>query len=70
MSSTLIRGRDVDRRCSRPRGWANRQARAGRIPHILLPDGQIRFDPALIESWLAKLATLSMRRLEVANANN
>ena len=56
----LILGRDVDRLCARPRGWATHQARAGKIPHLRLPDGQIRFCPLAIENWLSSLAVASV----------
>lgn len=39
----LLYGADVDRRLSWPVGRAERMARRGKLPHVLLPDGAIRF---------------------------
>lgn len=39
-----------------PGGRSARMARKGLIPHLILPDGEIRFDPDVIEKWLAELA--------------
>lgn len=36
------------------RGCATRMAKAGLIPHVILPDGSIRFDPSAIQRWLAE----------------
>jgi hypothetical protein len=41
---TLLMPREVDRILRYPRGRALRLAKAGKLPHILLPDGEIRFD--------------------------
>ena len=47
---------DLDRRLSYRRGRSARLARKGLIPHVLLPDGEIRFDPEVIDKWLAELS--------------
>lgn len=52
---TLLTPRDVDRRLIYPAGRAQRLAKAGLLPHIVLPDGSIRFDQADIERLLAEL---------------
>ena len=36
-----------------PRSRLVRLARAGTVPHVLLPDGQIRFRRADLEAWAA-----------------
>jgi len=49
---TLLTGYEVDRMLRYPSGRAVRLARAGKLPHIALPDGEIRFDKAEIEKLL------------------
>ena len=39
----LLQSADVDRRLAWPIGRAERLARRGRLPHVRLPDGSIRF---------------------------
>lgn len=39
----LVYPEDVDKRLAWPLGRAERLARRGRLPHVLLPDGSIRF---------------------------
>jgi predicted site-specific integrase-resolvase len=50
---TLLTPRDVDGLFRYPAGRAARLAKAGRIPCIRLPDGEIRFDASEIEKMLA-----------------
>ena len=45
----ILTPRDVDRIFKYPSGRAARLARAGLIPCIRLPDGEIRFDSEVIE---------------------
>ena len=33
--------------------YLNRLARAGEVPHVLLPDGEIRFAQSDLEQWIA-----------------
>jgi len=49
---TLIVPTDLDRRLGFPRGRAAKLAARGLIPHLELPDGEIRFDPDAVEQWL------------------
>lgn len=49
---TLLMPAQVDRILRYPRGRSARLARQGRLPHILLPDGEIRFDQAEIDKLL------------------
>ena len=46
---TLIYGTEVDQRLNWPLGRADRLARQRRLPHVLLPDGAVRFDWAVVE---------------------
>jgi hypothetical protein len=39
----LLESADIDRRLSWPIGRAERLARRGKLPHLVLPDGAIRF---------------------------
>ena len=41
--TALLCGDDIDRRLSWPIGKAERMAKRGKLPHIVLPDGAIRF---------------------------
>ena len=52
---TLLKPKQVDRILQWPFGKTTRLAKQGKFPHILLPDGQIRFAPKdidyLLEKW-------------------
>jgi hypothetical protein len=39
----LLCGDDIDRRLNWPCGKAERMAKRGKLPHLVLPDGSIRF---------------------------
>lgn len=45
MVEQLLTSRDVDRLLRFSSGKSTRMAKAGRLPHIILPDGSIRFRP-------------------------
>jgi len=49
---TLLTAKDIDDLFRYPSGRTARLARAGRIPFITLPDGEIRFDQTEIEKLL------------------
>lgn len=51
-SKRLITPRELDRQLSYPQGRSVRLARTGQIPHVLLPDGEIRFSAIEIATWL------------------
>lgn len=36
-------GSEIDQRLSWPTGRAERLAKRGKLPHVILPDGEIRF---------------------------
>ena len=46
---------EIDKRLSWPIGKAKRLARSNRLPHILLPDGSIRFEWDKIEALLIRV---------------
>ncbi len=43
---------ELDRRLRYPSGRSRRLARKNLIPHIRLPNGEIRFSPEAIHRWL------------------
>ncbi len=45
---------EVDELFRYPSGRAQRLARRGLIPHIKLPDGEIRFEPDVMDRLLAE----------------
>lgn len=49
MDIKLLTPRDLDALLRYPTGRSARLAREGKIPHIKLPDGTIRFNAVLIE---------------------
>lgn len=67
--TTLLMPREVDRIFRYPRGRAARLARDGKIPHITLPDGELRFDQLQIERLLCPpVALAKAERREAVNA--
>jgi hypothetical protein len=46
---------DIDTRLNWPAGTAKRLARRGRLPHIRLPDGSIRFEWSEIEPLIQRV---------------
>jgi hypothetical protein len=46
---------DVDRRMDWRPGRAERLARRGKLPHVLLPDGSVRFDWSELESLIVRV---------------
>lgn len=56
MTGQLIHPCELDSRLRYPSGRSLRMARRGQIPHVLLPDGEIRFDVKVIDEWLAECA--------------
>ena len=51
---TLLKPKQVDCILQWPFGKTTRLAKQGKIPHILLPDGQIRFTSKDIDGLLEK----------------
>jgi len=58
MSEPLITGGDIDRRLSFRPGTADRKAKQGLLPHVVLPDGTIRYRWADVEQSLTKREVL------------
>ena len=50
----LLTSEALDKVLRYPGGRSARMARKGLIPHIRLPDGEIRFDAEQIEAWLGQ----------------
>ncbi len=51
----FIFGDEVDRRMGWKPGRAERLARQRRLPHVILPDGSIRFDWSEIEPLIVRV---------------
>ena len=52
MDINLLKPVEVDLLLRYPTGRAGRLAKAGKLPHVLLPDGEIRFVESEIEALL------------------
>jgi len=50
----LLKDKQIDRLLQLPFGKTLRLAREGKIPHIVLPNGEIRFDAKDIERLIKK----------------
>lgn len=48
----FLKPSELDSRLRYPAGRSLRLARKGLIPHVKLPDGEIRFDAGVVEQWL------------------
>jgi hypothetical protein len=46
---------DIDQRLNWPLGQAERLARRKKLPHVILPDGSIRFEWKTIEPLLVRV---------------
>jgi len=47
---------DIDQRLNWPLGQAQRMARRGQLPHIILPDGALRFEWDAVESLVRRVS--------------
>lgn len=45
----------VDKLLNWPLGRAQRLARRRKLPHVILPDGSIRFDPSEVDGFLVRV---------------
>lgn len=61
----LLYPEDVDRRLNWPIGRAARMAKRKRLPHLVLPDGSVRFEWEKIEPLLCQVDAAD--RQEVAS---
>ena len=57
----FLYGEEIDKRLTWPLGRAERLARRGKLPHVVLPDGSIRFLWDQIEP-LIRVVDPSVRR--------
>jgi len=57
----LLYPEDVDRRLNWPIGRAARMAKRKRLPHLVLPDGSVRFEWPKIESLLRQVSAADRR---------
>jgi len=48
-------GEDIDRRVGWPLGKAERLARQGKLPHLILPDGSVRFEWSEIDPLILRV---------------
>ena len=55
--SELLTPREIDALLRYPRGRAIKLAKAGQLPAVILPDGEIRFARDAIEAWLYDRST-------------
>ncbi len=57
----FLYGEDIDKKITWPLGRAERLARRGKLPHIVLPDGSIRFRWDQIEPLIRVVGTDQVR---------
>lgn len=51
----LLYPEDIDNRLNWPIGRASRLAKRGKLPHVVLPDGSIRFEWEAIEPLIVRV---------------
>lgn len=51
----LLYPEDIDQRLSWPLGRAERLARRRKLPHVVLPDGSIRFEWTQVERLIQRI---------------
>ncbi|NQT15094.1 MAG: hypothetical protein HQ582_20220 [Planctomycetes bacterium] len=56
--SELLYPEDLDQRLNWPLGRASRLARRGKLPHLVLPDGSIRFEWPSIEALVRRVPSV------------
>jgi hypothetical protein len=64
MDLTLLKPSEVDLLFRYPAGRSLKLAKAGQIPHIVLPDGEIRFDEAEIQRLIERRDGTSDKKKE------
>lgn len=52
---SLLYPEEIDNRLNWPLGRATRLAKKGKLPHVVLPDGSIRFEWESIEPLLVRV---------------
>ena len=56
INELLLTPREVDQLFRYPRGRSAKLARAGQLPAIILPDGEVRFERQAIAQALSKMS--------------
>jgi len=51
----LLLGIEIDKRLSWPLGRSERLAKRRKLPHVVLPDGSVRFDWHVVEATLRQV---------------
>ena len=54
MPARLLTPDELDRLLRYVPGRSERLARRGKLPHVLLPDGDVRFDAEIVERLIAE----------------
>ena len=65
---SLLYPEDIDNRLNWPIGRATRLAKKGKLPHIVLPDGSIRFEWESIEPLLVRVPQRDVHRQPATEA--
>ncbi len=60
----MLMPREMDRMLRYPRGRSLRLAKAGKLPCVTLPDGEIRFDEKTIERLIRPAPPVIVKVLE------
>jgi hypothetical protein len=64
---SLLYGEDIDQRLAWPLGRAKKLALRGTLPHVVLPDGEIRFEWETIEP-LVRRVPVELKPLRLVEA--
>ena len=51
---SLLTPREVDQLFRYPHGRSAKLAKAGELPAVFLPDGEIRFQSGVIDEWISE----------------
>lgn len=68
MRTRLITPLELDDWWGYPAGRSSRLAKKGLLPFIKLPDGEMRFDPEVLEKWLSRQTAPIARAEEAKDA--
>jgi hypothetical protein len=63
----LLTPHELDAVLRFPRGKSAKLARAGKIPHLVLPNGEVRFDTVEVERFLREGAAVEALPFRVAH---
>ena len=56
----LLYPEDIDNRLTWPIGKASRLAKRGKLPHVILPDGSIRFEWGAIAPLIVRVPVVAV----------